>query len=980
MNCFCRELIFQSKNKFKGEILKTFYIVIFISFFATNILSQPLNGSYTIGGSSPDFATLQLAADALNARGVSGPVSFNIRPGTYSKNGGNNSVLVLDSTVTGLSETNKVTFQPDAASGGNVDNVILELNITNTSTADMALVFVSLDFISFRNITFRESETSLNYYNVLVRYQSSSTFNPVVEGVLFENCRFEGTNTNITKTGIDLDINVKDIIIRGNTFIRLAYGVINSYFTFASSGYLIIEDNKFLAGYYFGGPAGTTIAVSGEYLYVRRNILDYNGSSTNGFNGILIANYLQTKKVFVEQNLIKGPVSKAMYFSDHVDAQPDSFIITNNMININAFQAWPNESAAGIVVFAKKANVLFNTIRVIGGSFNALAIYGNNCRVFNNIIVAKPSYGFNTAYEQGNNQLLNLQSDYNSIFIQTGSGWISTLVRSNGIAYNDLLQYYTATGLDSNSTSKDIEFVAFDDLHLTECQSQDPEIWGIPIQGITNDFDGEIRDPISPLMGADETDSRSYDMFGDPFIYALPGTAFSIANGKFDNLLADGLAVPDYENNRIRLFHYNGNRTFVHSGTLQTTFPNPTEVKFFDVNKDGYLDLISGFYNDWLEIWWGDGTGGFTGNDLQHLTGHVRSIEIGNNNINNEPRAFLTIDDGGFPADISRMAYIYYDQANDSVDIHYFRKPLTNEPDTIYAVMDDMAIANIDNDPNDEIVALTVGIFGEVFIFNDTTISGTHYPYGTHYRYVFGNTASYRSSSITIDDFDGDGDNDILTTGSSSNELVFIKNLGNYNFQDEEIVARQSMGFVVMDYENDGDRDIVTINDRLERNGITVYLNDGLGNFTVRENCYFPHADGFPWFITAADFDLDGRTDIAISSSSDSLYVLYNLGGGVVGIQDQEIEEIPTSFSLEQNFPNPFNPTTTIQYSLPQAGNISLKIYNLLGEEVKTLVNDYQEAGKHSVQFNANNLASGIYFYRLQAGSFIQTKKMILIK
>jgi len=170
------------------------------------------------------------------------------------------------------------------------------------------------------------------------------------------------------------------------------------------------------------------------------------------------------------------------------------------------------------------------------------------------------------------------------------------------------------------------------------------------------------------------------------------------------------------------------------------------------------------------------------------------------------------------------------------------------------------------------------------------------------------------------------------------------------------------------------------MNARLETNGITVFLNDGLGNFTTRENCYFPYAEGVPWSILASDLDQDGRTDIAITSTSDSLYVLYNLGGGTVGIEDEELEEIPTSFSLAQNFPNPFNPTTTIQFSLPKSGDVTLKIYNLLGEEVKTLIDDYKEIGNHSVQFNANNLPSGIYFYKLQAETYNQVKKMILIK
>ncbi len=90
--------------------------------------------------------------------------------------------------------------------------------------------------------------------------------------------------------------------------------------------------------------------------------------------------------------------------------------------------------------------------------------------------------------------------------------------------------------------------------------------------------------------------------------------------------------------------------------------------------------------------------------------------------------------------------------------------------------------------------------------------------------------------------------------------------------------------------------------------------------------------------------------------------------------------DLSYSFSLEQNYPNPFNPTTTIRFSLPDAGTTILKIYNLLGEEVKTLVNEYKEIGNHSIQFNAGNLSSGIYFYRLQSGSFYQTKEMILIK
>jgi len=88
----------------------------------------------------------------------------------------------------------------------------------------------------------------------------------------------------------------------------------------------------------------------------------------------------------------------------------------------------------------------------------------------------------------------------------------------------------------------------------------------------------------------------------------------------------------------------------------------------------------------------------------------------------------------------------------------------------------------------------------------------------------------------------------------------------------------------------------------------------------------------------------------------------------------------PKEFKLEQNFPNPFNPTTTIQYQLPQDAKVTLKVYDILGSEVATLINAEQEAGYYEVNWNASNLASGVYIYRLQTGSFVSVKKMMLLR
>ena len=93
-----------------------------------------------------------------------------------------------------------------------------------------------------------------------------------------------------------------------------------------------------------------------------------------------------------------------------------------------------------------------------------------------------------------------------------------------------------------------------------------------------------------------------------------------------------------------------------------------------------------------------------------------------------------------------------------------------------------------------------------------------------------------------------------------------------------------------------------------------------------------------------------------------------------------ENNEIPVSYKLQQNYPNPFNPTTTISYALPKTGYVTLKIYDTAGREVAQLVNQELSAGRHSVSFNGKDLSSGVYFYRIISGEFIQTKKLILLK
>ncbi|MCX7833328.1 MAG: T9SS type A sorting domain-containing protein, partial [Ignavibacteria bacterium] len=113
----------------------------------------------------------------------------------------------------------------------------------------------------------------------------------------------------------------------------------------------------------------------------------------------------------------------------------------------------------------------------------------------------------------------------------------------------------------------------------------------------------------------------------------------------------------------------------------------------------------------------------------------------------------------------------------------------------------------------------------------------------------------------------------------------------------------------------------------------------------------------------------------AISSSGAVMKLVDNV---LVGVENNN--NIPTEYKLEQNYPNPFNPTTTISFSLPKSAFVTIKVYDVLGKEIRTILSENKDAGNHSLLFDATDLPSGIYYYKIVANNFVDTKKMILLK
>jgi len=120
-----------------------------------------------------------------------------------------------------------------------------------------------------------------------------------------------------------------------------------------------------------------------------------------------------------------------------------------------------------------------------------------------------------------------------------------------------------------------------------------------------------------------------------------------------------------------------------------------------------------------------------------------------------------------------------------------------------------------------------------------------------------------------------------------------------------------------------------------------------------------------------------GTVTVNTNTWNSPLTITIFQAGATSGIQEGDL---PKNFALQQNYPNPFNPSTTISYALPHRSHVTLTVFNTLGQKEAELVNGDIDAGYHEIQFNASNLASGVYFYRMQAGSYVETKKLLLVR
>ncbi len=232
-------------------------------------------------------------------------------------------------------------------------------------------------------------------------------------------------------------------------------------------------------------------------------------------------------------------------------------------------------------------------------------------------------------------------------------------------------------------------------------------------------------------------------------------------------------------------------------------------------------------------------------------------------------------------------------------------------------------------------------------------------------------------------DIDQDSDEDILVCGTIANgyraQVLENNGTGAYTatYRIETVFPS---GLVGGDFDLDGDFDLATTEVGVYSTAIAIVPNNGNNTFA---SGFTIHVGRHPIGMTAEDLDNDGDLDLAVCiSDSAKIAVLVNTTASPTGIARRP--QIPKVTQI-YNYPNPYNPETTIEYTLDRAANIEINLFTVLGQKIRTIASGYREAGTHSLRFNGSNLSSGIYYYRMKLTSdgktsFTDMKRMCLVK
>ena len=416
------------------------------------------------------------------------------------------------------------------------------------------------------------------------------------------------------------------------------------------------------------------------------------------------------------------------------------------------------------------------------------------------------------------------------------------------------------------------------------------------------------------------------------------------------------------------------------NGVETTTYwKNPDLV---DIDYDGDFDLVYGTADGIMYLYRNIGTA--SSPSFQYYPDYFKIIKLSGSGGSVSLADFDGDGDNDLLSGMWNGKFYYF--RNDGTSEQPSFSLITTTPFSNFTVnsYSTPVFVDIDNDGDYDIVSGALN--GQVFLFVNN--NGTFAQNTT----MFSGIDIGWSSIPSLVDLDADGDLDMLVGAETGSETKYFTNDGSNVFTLNTTtftgVTFPSYGKPdLADIDNDGDFDLI-IGDNWGT--IKYYRNDGTVRtpIWVRYDVLFagievdqgPH----PGF---ADLDNDGRKDMILGEYNGNFTYYKNLFSPITDVENEKVTTLPDDYTLYQNYPNPFNPSTTISYAIPnvtlsvvEGSRVQLIVYDILGNEIATLVNEEKPAGSYEVRFDANGLSSGVYFYSLKVNGVTYSKSMMLLK